>query len=289
MHKIKNPKSEILNSKQIQNPNYQNSKQFRKFRFWVLSLFRVSCLGFRVLFLTFLFTFFSNGGFCDTLLLRKIPEGKDGNEVEILEEKEDSFTVKIPKEEIEMIKRKRPTEMKLWQEKKILWEDNGDYLTIYLPKEKIVAPQGTAGDVAGATQVLKNQLPYAGGQGSPSEAAFWKGAGRVTGRILKGGLPLAGVKLKISYVSSPAGELSRIFGPGGEKSKPGNFVFETVNNELGRYEFKNVPLGEYDIYWLVPGAQSWYRRLSEKPDIAVRPGEILEFKDIDTRPSRKEQ
>lgn len=241
-----------------------------------------------ILFFAFIW-FLSPRGFCDTLLLRKIPEDKEGNEVEILEEKEDSFTVKIPKEEIEMIKRKRPTEMKLWQEKKILWEDNGDYLTIYLPKEKIVAPEGAAGDAAGAAQVLKNQLQYAGGQGSPPEAAFWKGTGRITGRILKGGLPLAGVKLKISYVSSPAGELSRIFGPGGEKSKPENFVFETVSDELGRYEFKNVPLGEYDIYWLAPGTQNWYRRLSEKPDIAVRPGETPEFKDIETRPSSGKQ
>lgn len=217
-------------------------------------------------------------GFCDILRLKELPEGSEGNEVEILEEKEDSFIIKIPKEEIEVIKRKRPTEVKLWREKRILWEDTGDYLTLYLPKEKIVLPEDYTGQEYNPARVLKKELGYAGAEGRPEIATFWKGTGRVTGNVLKGGEPLAGVRLKLVNVS-PADALSRIFGP--DEKKPEDFVLETVTNELGQYEFNSVPLGEYDIYWFKPGSQSWYRRLSEKPDITVRPAETIKYPDIE--------
>ncbi len=49
--KTVNPKSEILNPKQYQNPNVQNSKQssFRTFEFRIWDLFRISSLEFRIL------------------------------------------------------------------------------------------------------------------------------------------------------------------------------------------------------------------------------------------------
>ena len=292
----KNPKSEIRNTngstpltispersrwtKQAQNSNYQNSKRFRKFEFWVLNLFRVSRLGFRVLFLVCLFTIFLKDGFCDVLRLKELPKDKEGSEVEILEEREDAFIIKVPKEEIEVIKKKRPTEIKAWQEKRILWEDTGDYITLYLPKERIVLPEGYTGKEYDSAKALKKELGSAGAEGRPEIATSWKGTGRILGIVLKDGRPLSGVKLKIVNVS-PADTISRIFGP--DEKKPEGFVLEAITDEVGRYEFNSAPLGEYDIYWAPSGSQNWYRRLSEKPDITVRPGETVKFPDIELK------
>lgn len=230
-------------------------------------------------FLIFAFLFAKEGS-PDILLLKELSEGKEGNEVEILEEKEDSFIIKVPKEEIEVIKRKRPTEVKLWREKRILWEDSADYLTIYLPKEKIVLPEDYTGQEYDSAKALKKELGSAAAEGRPEIAAFWKGTGRILGLVLKNGRPLAGVKLKIVNVS-PGDTLSRIFGP--DEKRPEDFVLEAVTDEAGRYEFSSVPLGEYDIYWAFPQTESWYRRLSEKPDITVRPAETVKYPDIEIK------
>lgn len=224
--------------------------------------------------------------FCDILRLKEIPEGKEGSEVEILEEKDDSFIIKIPKNEIKVIKRERPTEMKFWQEKRILWEDTGDYITLYLPKEKIVLPKDYTGDEYDSAKALKEKLGGSAAEGRPQEAAFWKGAGKIVGRIVKAGQPLLGAKVKIVNVSSSGDMLAKIFGPKDTKSQ--DLVFEVATDEFGRYEFTNIPIGEYDIYWALPGSESWYRRLSEKPNITVRPGETVEYQDIEINPSLTE-
>ena len=49
---LENTKSEFLNSKQIQNPNVQNSKRLGHLNLGNLKLFRISGLGFRIFFLT---------------------------------------------------------------------------------------------------------------------------------------------------------------------------------------------------------------------------------------------
>lgn len=263
-----------------------NSAEFRKVNFHLFqwkfieisrNLLKLIICSFWILIFTFLFV---KPGFGDILRLREIPEGKDGNEVEILEEREDSFIIKVPKEEIESIQRKRPTEIKAWREKRILWEDTADYITIYLPKEKIVLPENYTGQEYDSAQALKKELGSTGAEGRPEIAAFWKGTGKVTGKAIKGGRPLAGVRLKLVNVS-PADTLSRIFGP--DEKRPQDFVLEAVTNEIGQYAFNSVPLGEYDIYWALSGTESWYRRLSEKPDITVRPAETVQYPDIEIK------
>lgn len=245
-------------------------------KLWILICHLTSCI--------LIFTFFSKEGFCDILRLKEILKGKEGNEVEILEERVDSFIIKVPKDEIELIERKRPSAIKLGREKKILWEDTGDYITIYLPKEKIVLPEKYTGEEYDATKLLKEELKYTGVEGRPPEAILWKGSGRITGRVLRRGQPLPGAKLKILNVSYQTNLVSRIFGPKDADLK--DLVFEVTTDEFGHYEFSNVPLGEYDIYWSLPGTESWYRRLSEKPAITVRPGETVEYQDIEIRTSR---
>lgn len=219
-------------------------------------------------------------GFCDILHLREVPEGSEGNEVEVLEEKEDSFIIKVPKEEIESIQRKRPTEIKAWREKRILWEDTADYITIYLPKEKIVLPEEYQGDEFDSSKVFQESLRHSAGEGRPEAAVFWKGSGRIIGMVFKGGRPQSGVRLKIVNVS-PRDALSRILGP--DENRPEDFVLEAETDEFGRYAFDAVPLGEYDIYWSAHGTESWYRRLSEKADITVRPAETVKYPDIEIK------
>lgn len=264
LNKIKNQKLRIKNTN-------RKCKNIFAFLIYVFSFW----------FLVFGFSF-AMEGFCDTLRLK---ESEEGSEVEILEEREDSFIIKVPKEEIEVIKKKRPTEIELWREKKILWEDTGDYIAIYLPKEKVILPEEYTGEEYDAAGVLQEEgLKSAGVKGIPSEIASFKGTGKVVGRILKQGQPLKGSRVKIVYVSQQLGALSRLFGP--KDISPEELVFEATTDEDGRYGFTNVPIGEYDIYWSAPGTESWYRRLSEKPDITVRPGETVGYQDIEIRPSR---
>lgn len=232
-------------------------------KFWLLFIIWCLVLG-----------LFPQGGFCDWLRLKN-PE--KGSEVEIVEERQDSFIIKIPKGEIELITRERPTEIKLWSEKKILWEDTGDYITLYLPKEKIVLPENYSGQEYDSAKALEMELKYIGSEGRPTEMTFWKGTGKVSGRFLKGEKPIAGVKAKIVNIPSQVSALSQLLSPTDQKSQ--ELVFETTTDEKGYFEFKNIPLGEYDLYWSIPG-KGWYRRLSEKPDIIVRPGETTKHPDI---------
>ncbi|MCQ9208259.1 MAG: carboxypeptidase-like regulatory domain-containing protein [Omnitrophica bacterium] len=213
-----------------------------------------------------------------------MPEGMDGHELEILEQKLDSYIIKVHKDEIEIIKKKRPDEIKLWRGKKILWEDTEDYITIYLPKERIVLPEDYTGDEYDSARALQKELEYTGEEGRPVGITSWKDGGKIVGRVVKRGLPLAGVKLKVANVSSQQNVVSSLFGP--KDKRPEDLVFETTSDESGKYEFRNVPVGAYDIYWSAPGTTGWFRQLSEKPNITVRPGETVRYRDIELKPSR---
>lgn len=220
-----------------------------------------------------------NRGFCDILRLKELGEGEEGHEVEILEERKDSFIIKVPKDAVKKIKRKQPSDLKLWKTQRIIWEDSGDYIAIYLPKEKIVLPEGYTGEEYDSAKVfIEEGLSVAGAEGRPSGMSFFGATGRVTGRVVRHDEGIFGVNLKIVNVSRQENLVSKLFGP--KVSKPEDSVFETESDEFGRFEFKVVPIGEYDLYWKLPGSDNWYRRLSENPDIMIRPGETTEYHDI---------
>lgn len=236
---------------------------------------KIGLSGYRLLLLFFIL-FSARDAFCDRLVLK---ETEDGNEIEILEEKRDSFIIKVPKSEIKKVKRERPTDIKLWKAQRIIWEDSGDYIAVYLPKEKIVLPEGYTGEEYDSAQVfIEEGLSAAGAEGRPSGMSFFGATGRVTGRVARHDEGISGVNLKIVNVSYQENLVSRLFGPKG--SKPEDLVFETESDESGRFEFKSVPIGEYDLYWKLAGSNSWYRRLSERPDITIRPGETTEYPEI---------
>jgi len=215
--------------------------------------------------------------FADTLRLKA---NEQGAEVEVLEERPEAFIVKIPKSEVELIKRQTPTELKLWKEKRILWEDQGDYLVISLPKDRIAPPPITAEDSLGYTTAttLEEGLSATGAKGQPSGIGVL--TGNVTGRALHGGRPLAGCRVRLSAIRGPALELTRLLG-GKASQDPGGNAIETTTGTHGVYLFEDVPIGDYDISWLLPDSTHWLGWLSDKPDVTVRSGEITQQGDID--------
>ncbi|MBI3011437.1 MAG: hypothetical protein HYY58_02960 [Candidatus Omnitrophica bacterium] len=226
-------------------------------------------------------------GYADRLrLVERSPstgsvKGEEGTEVEVIEEQPDAFIVKIPKGEVELIKRETPTEIKLWKEKKILWEDQGDYLVISLPKERIAPPPTATGEEASgfATAAsLEEGLAGTGVKGQHSAVGIL--TGNVTGRVLQHGRPQSGCRVKLSAIQGTATELTRLLGAKTSQGSGQNTVEVTTGSD-GVYLFEDVPIGDYDISWLPPGATHWLGWLSDEADVTVRSGEITRQGDTD--------
>ncbi len=96
--------------------------------------------------------------------------------------------------------------------------------------------------------------------------------GRVAGRMLYKGNPLQRCQVKIMMLEK-WGIL------GGVKK---GIHFETITNEDGVYDFANVPLGGYKLYWKPPSESSWIRRLQMEPDIYVENVERYYLPDRET-------
>ena len=210
----------------------------------------------------------------------RLVEREGGSEVEVIEERPDAFVLKIPKSEVALIKRETPTEIKLWKEKKILWEDQGDYLVISLPKERIAPPAETAAEETSGyvpAASLKEGLTETGTKGQASGVL----TGNVTGRVLHDGHPLTGCRVRLSPIQGPATELTRLLGGKFSPQGPGQKVVETTTNTNGVYLFEDVPIGDYDISWLPLGATHWLGWLSDKPDVTVKAEEVTQQGDID--------
>lgn len=209
-----------------------------------------------------------------------LAERSDGSEVEVLEEQPDAFVVKIPKSEVTLIKRETPTEVKLWKEKKILWEDQGDYVVISLPKERITPPSNSDHGAAeyATAPTLTEGLAATGATGRTSRLGVL--TGDVTGRVLRGSRPLAGCRVKLVAIQGPSAELSRLLG-GGTRDGKTPTTREAMTGANGVYLFEHVPIGDYDISWLPPGSTHWLGRLSEVPDVTVRAEEVAQQGDVD--------
>lgn len=90
--------------------------------------------------------------------------------------------------------------------------------------------------------------------------------GSVEGRIMRRGVgePQARVKL-VRWVQEAS--LLGIF-----KELKKGAEFETTTDQDGRYAFQNIPVGAYELKWLAKGSDAWIRRLTERPDVAVKKG-----------------
>ncbi len=101
--------------------------------------------------------------------------------------------------------------------------------------------------------------------------------GTVEGQVLRGGKGLPGCRVKLV-------QMVRSWSVVGYKSGfyEGDELVATTNKD-GKYRFEHVPVGEYKLKWLPPGAKWWMRRLWLKPDAVVKKGESTALKPLETR------
>ncbi len=99
--------------------------------------------------------------------------------------------------------------------------------------------------------------------------------GAVEGRIIRRGVgePEARVKL-VRWV-----EESSLLGVLKELKKGAEF--EATTDQDGKYAFKEIPVGSYELKWLPKGADAWIRRLTERPDITVRKGATVTTRTVE--------
>lgn len=108
------------------------------------------------------------------------------------------------------------------------------------------------------------------------KSAVAQSTGKVEGKITRGGNPLPGCKVKIVLVAKKG---NLLFGGFGFKNDAPEF--ETETDIEGRYVFKDVPVGDYKLYWMLPKETSWIRRLKTEPDVFVQAGRTCHPKDVD--------
>jgi len=100
--------------------------------------------------------------------------------------------------------------------------------------------------------------------------------GTVEGKVLRGGKGLEGCRVKLV-------RLVRSWSVVGYNSGfyEGEELVATTDKD-GKYRFDHVPVGEYKLKWLPPGAKWWLRRLWLKADAIVKKGEITALKPLET-------
>ena len=98
--------------------------------------------------------------------------------------------------------------------------------------------------------------------------------GNVEGRVLARGKPLPNCKVKLVRMETSRLLLIRSVKYGIE--------FHTTTDKQGRYRFNHIPVGDYKLKWLTPGATSWIRRIADKPDVTVLKGRTVTLKDLET-------
>lgn len=97
--------------------------------------------------------------------------------------------------------------------------------------------------------------------------------GAVKGRIVVRGVGLPECRVKLVKLTGAS-----IF-TGRKKA----LEFETVTDKDGKYSFRDVPTGDYQMQWLPKGATGWIRRLTEKADVVVHKGKTFYAKDVDMK------
>ncbi len=99
--------------------------------------------------------------------------------------------------------------------------------------------------------------------------------GSAQGRIVRRGVgePEARVKL-VRWIEEAS--LLRAF-----KELKKGAEFEATTDQDGRYAFKNIPVGTYELKWLPRGSDAWIRRLTERPDITVTKGTTVTLRTVE--------
>ena len=90
--------------------------------------------------------------------------------------------------------------------------------------------------------------------------------GIITGIITSNGKPLQKCQVKI-YKLERKGSLlfKRYFQTD---------FHETITDNNGNYKFKDIPEGDYKLYWKKSLGEPWTKRIETEPDIIVKKGQI---------------
>lgn len=99
--------------------------------------------------------------------------------------------------------------------------------------------------------------------------------GSIAGQVVRRGGGVPGVRVKLVRWVEEASLLG-IF-----KELKKGAEFEATTDQDGKYAFKEIPVGSYELKWLPHGSDAWIRRLTEKPDITVRKGAIVTVKTVE--------
>lgn len=100
-------------------------------------------------------------------------------------------------------------------------------------------------------------------------------AGRIKGRFISSGNPLASCKVRLVRLRKDGVKYSK-------DTNSGARPIEAVTDRRGEYTFNNVPPGMHKLYWKPPMESSWIRRVSMEPDVVVRAGDVAYLDDIET-------
>ncbi|MEK7685035.1 MAG: carboxypeptidase-like regulatory domain-containing protein [Verrucomicrobiota bacterium] len=195
---------------------------------------------------------------------------------EVMEETPHAFIVKFPKSQVQQIKRDKPLEIRQWQERRILWQDTGDNIVLTLPKERVESSDTGQGEKA---RHLSEALGSVGTQKSDSAGKATGFTGRVVGKVISHGEPVASCKVMLVSRGGEAGVISKLFG-GKKSSANAPPSSQAVTDREGKYALEDVVVGEYNVYWQPPNEKQWTRKLSEKPDVTVTTGETVQYPDI---------
>lgn len=216
----------------------------------------------------------------DTIYLQDKPTGNQG---EVLEEYPDAIIIRFPKSEIKRIEaEEKPRVNESGNMQKVIWIEDGDTITLRLPKQSVQVSGSEALENLQQSQPDQQTAPQATSQPVISSIQEMLAQDRVIqGKVFMSGNPLANCKIRILKVTDPTQDrMLRLLTGSNEKEEEQSF--EAVSDKYGIYTFTNIPYGEYILYWKPEGSENWIRRLSENPDITLAPGRPVAVRDIET-------
>lgn len=217
----------------------------------------------------------------DTIYLQNSPKGNQG---EVLEEYPNSIIIRFPKSEIKRIEAdEKPPSKQSTSLQKIIWIDDGETITLRLPKQSVQVSgfEGLETKGGGASEFVYRQPPAATPMESLRELSRLSKDRIIQGKVLMRGDSLSNCQMRILKVTDSVKDRMLSMFSGSEEEEEEERSFEATTDEFGLYTFANVPYGEYILYWKPEGHEHWIRRLSENPDITLIPGRPVAVRDIE--------
>ncbi len=216
----------------------------------------------------------------DTIYLQN---KKSGNQGEVLEEYPDSIIIRFPKNEIKRIEAgEKPPSKQSSALQKVIWIDDGETITLRLPKQSVQVSGSESLKNLGQNHPAQQTVSTITSQPFADSIQEMLSQDRVIqGKILMKGEPLSNCEIRVLKVAdSVKDRMLNMFS--GSEEKEEEESFKAITDEFGLYTFKNVPYGQYILYWKPKGSKNWIRRLSENPDITLVPGRPVAVRNIET-------